>query len=72
MRVTRHARNKLRRIGKVEPSVGVAALVFALPSGETIGYDEDGNRRVRVSVEGIRLMVVVDDEQGAVVTVWME
>ena len=39
---------------------------------ETVGYDEQGNRRVRVTIATTELTVVVDDSAGTVITVWVE
>lgn len=72
MRLTRHARNRLRWIGRSHPSVSEAQLLEALPTGEILGKDDRGNRRVRVSLAGVRLTVVVDDSQGVIITVWID
>lgn len=49
-----------------------AQLLEALPTGEILGKDDRGNRRVRVSLAGVRLTVVVDDSQGVIITVWID
>jgi len=45
-------------------------IVGALPTGETLGYDERGNRRVEVSLGGLSVVVDVDEEDDVVVTLW--
>jgi hypothetical protein len=51
--------------------VSEALLLEALPYGETVGYDEQGNRRSNVTVAATRLIVVVDDAEGVIVTLWV-
>jgi hypothetical protein len=46
-------------------------VIDALLEGGTLGYDERGNRRVRILVGTIELLVVVDDAAGLVVTLWV-
>jgi hypothetical protein len=38
----------------------------------TVGYDDRGNRRARVTLGRAGLIVVVDETQGVIITVWME
>lgn len=47
-----------------------AALLEALFTGITVGYDSKGARRVSVTASGISLTVVVKDAERIVVTVW--
>jgi hypothetical protein len=46
-------------------------LIDGLPDGVTLGYHERGNRRVRMLVGAIEVVVVVDDTAGLVVTLWV-
>ncbi len=71
MRLTRHTRNRLRWIARRHPGVTAAALEQALPGASTIGYDDRGNRKARVVVDGVTLTVVVDEERDVVVTMWV-
>ena len=72
MKVTRHASNRLRWIGRRHRGVTADALMEALPSAETVGYDDRGNRRARVALGETRLTVVIDEAQGIVITLWVE
>jgi hypothetical protein len=72
VRLTRHARNPLRWIGRQHPNVTAEALIEALPAAETIGYDDRGNGRVRLAVGGTRLTVVMDESAGVVITLWVD
>jgi transposase-like protein len=38
----------------------------------TVGYDDRGNRRARVTIRTAGLIVVIDEAQGMIITVWME
>ncbi len=46
-------------------------LIDALLEGGTLGYDERGNRRVRILLGTTEVVVVVDDTAGLVVTLWV-
>jgi len=72
VRLTRHARNRLRWIGRRHPSVSEASLLETLPQAVTVGYDDRGNRRARVTLGRAGLIVVVDEAQSVIITVWME
>jgi hypothetical protein len=72
VKLTRHARNRLRWIARRHPSVTESALLAALPQAILVGYDDRGNRRVRVALGTIGLMVVIDEAQGVVITMWVE
>ncbi|MGH2664126.1 MAG: hypothetical protein ACRDH8_15270 [Actinomycetota bacterium] len=72
MRLTRHAKNRLRWIERRHPGVTETGLIEALPASETIGYDDRGNRRARLVLGGTGLTVVIDEAQGIVITVWVE
>lgn len=70
VRLSRHARNRLRWIARRHPQVSAAAVMEALPGAETIGYDDRGNRKARVPMGDVRLTVVVDEAASVVVTIW--
>ena len=72
MRLTRHARNRLRWIARRHPGVSEAKLLEALPGAVTVGYDDRGNRRARMTIGMTNLIVVVDESQGSVITMWVE
>jgi len=72
VRLTRHARNRLRWIAKSHPRVTAQALAQSLPKAKTMGYDDRGNRKVQLVFGEARLTVVVDDAARVVVTVWVE
>jgi hypothetical protein len=72
VRTTRHAKNRLRWIGRRHPSVTETALLNGLSGSETVGYDERGNRRARMQVGATNLTVVIDEEEAVVITVWVE
>jgi hypothetical protein len=72
MRLTRHARNRLRWITRHHSGVTEAELLSRLPKSEHIGYDERGNRRVRAVVGNTTLTIVVDERGGVVITLWVE
>ena len=38
---------------------------------ETLGYDDQGNRRVRIMIGNTQLTVVVDETGDAVITLWV-
>jgi hypothetical protein len=72
VRLTRHARNRLRLIQRAWPRVTEATLLEALGSGDMLGRDAKGNRRVSIEIEGIRLVVVIGERDQLVVTIWRE
>ncbi len=72
VRLSRHARNRLRRIRRSHPGLTPARLLEALIGASSIGYDARGNRKVNVLVHGARLTVVVGEPEGLVVTLWLE
>lgn len=71
MKLTRHARDRLRWIQRVHPAVTAHSLVEALPAAETLGYDDRGNLRARVVVGDAGITVVIDEAEGFVVTLWV-
>lgn len=72
MRLTRHAKNRLRLIAKRAPSVTEKWLLEALASAALAGTDVKGNRKLKVRIDAILLTVVVDQERQLVVTLWRE
>jgi len=61
MKLTRHARNRLRWIQRRRSDVSAKGLIDTLREAESIGYDDRGNRRVQTTVQGTELIVVIDD-----------
>ncbi len=72
MRFSRHAKNRVRLIQRLEFEVSEQALLDALPNAEEEGYDERGNRRLRVRIGAAVLTVVLDERRQIVITVWRE
>lgn len=72
MRFTRHAKNRLRWIRRTVSGLDENDLIEALAQGTTIGRDARDNRQVRVAIEGLGLILVVDEEAEMVVTIWRE
>lgn len=72
MRLSRHARNRLRRIQRRYPGLTPAQLLEGLLGATGIGYDEKGNRKVQVLVSGAHLTVVVGELEDLVITLWLE
>ena len=72
MRLTRHAKNRLRWIRRVEPDLTEVDLLAALDRGVGIGHDVRNNRLVSVEVRGVQLVLVVDEIEQMVITMWRE
>jgi hypothetical protein len=72
VRLTRHARNRLRWIARRHPGVSETLLLETLPRATAIGYDERGNRRARVAVGITSLILVIDEAHGVIITIWVE
>ena len=72
MRLSRHARNRLRWIRRAASNLDESRLLGALEKGQTIGADARGNRQIRVDLGDIRLIVVLDERAEMVVTIWRE
>lgn len=72
MRLTRHAKNRLRWMRRSEPTLTEADLLIALGEGVVIGRDVRSNAHVWVRVGGMRLVVVVDEMEQMVITMWRE
>lgn len=71
MKLTRHARNRLRWIRRGHPAIGVEALAAALPGAPVLGYDGRGNRRLLVEVADLELIVIFDARDDVLVTLWV-
>jgi hypothetical protein len=72
MRLTRHAKNRLRWIRRAEPGLAEVDLLAAIARGATIGRDVRDNPHLLVEVGGIRLVLVVDESEQMVITMWRE
>lgn len=72
MRLTRHAKNRLRFIARRWPGASEPQLLASLTSAKIIGQDVRGNSRLSVEVGGILLTVVVDSVNDVVITIWRE
>ncbi len=72
MRLTRHAKNRIRLIARRAPNVTEEWLLEALTSAVLAGTDVKGNPKLRVGIGAILLTVVVDQEKQVVVTCWRE
>lgn len=72
MRLTRHAKNRLRLIARRVPAMTEKALLEAMDSAPLVGTDVKGNQRLKVRIDAILLTVVVDQDRQQVVTFWRE
>lgn len=72
VRLTRHAKNRLRLIARRAPAVTERWLLEALASAALAGTDVKGNRKFSVRIDAILLTAVVDQERQVVVTLWRE
>jgi hypothetical protein len=72
VKLTRHARNRLRWIGRRHPNVTEARLIEELSTAWPGGYDQRWNRRVRVSIGETQLTLVINESSETVITMWME
>jgi hypothetical protein len=72
VRLTRHARNRLRWIARSHPEATAEDVAEALSTAETIGYDAHRNRKARGVVGGTSMTVVVDERADVVVTIWVD
>ena len=72
MRLTRHAKNRLRYIARRWPRVSEEELLKKLAAAEVAGQDLKGNSRLSVEVGGILLIVIVDQGRDVVVTIWRQ
>lgn len=70
MRFSRHAKNRLRRIARLHPAVTAGRLLEGLLGAEDLGYDAKENHRVQVTIDEVVVTVVVDEEDGTIVTLW--
>lgn len=72
VRLTRHARNRLRLIQRRAPDLTEPRLLEALGSASVLGEDVKGNRRMSLRIDEMVLVVVVDEARQVVVTIWRE
>jgi len=72
MRFTRHAKNRLRWIRRAVPTLVETDLIEAIDRGAPIGRDIRDNQHVSVEVGGVRLVLVVDEKEQIVITMWRE
>ena len=72
MRLTRHARNRLRLLRRRAPDLTEPRVLEALDSASMLGEDMKGNRRMAIEVAEMHLVVVVDEANQFVVTIWRE
>src|SRR3990172_1491280 len=62
VRLSRHARNRLRWIRRRHPSVSELELLHAVSEGKALGYDDRGHRRGLITVGSMEIVLVVDEE----------
>lgn len=72
MKLTRHAKNRLRWIARSHPGVTESGLLDALATADALTEDDPGNRRIEVHLREVRLMAVVDEGADMVITVWVD
>jgi hypothetical protein len=65
-------RNRLRLIGRLAPDLTEQRLLEALGSASELSEDVKGNRRMSIRLDGMLLVVVVDEANQVVVTIWRE
>lgn len=72
VRLTRHAKNRLRLLRRRAPDLTEPRVLEALGSARVLGEDIKGNRRMSIRIAEILLVVVVDEADQIVVTIWRE
>jgi len=72
VRLTRHAKNRLRFIGRRTAPLSECRLLEALASADVVGEDIKGNRRLSIRIDDVLLTVVVDEARQIVITIWRE
>lgn len=72
MRFTRHAKNRLRWLRRSLPTLSELAIAEAIRSGRERGRDSAGNLKVAVHVGSSNLVIVLDETQDLVITIWKE
>lgn len=72
MRLTRHAKNRLRFIQRRAAMVSEVSILEGLLRASEVGRDMKGNRKLAVRIEQVLLTVVVDDARQIVITIWRE
>lgn len=72
VRLTRHARNRLRLIQRRAPDLTEQRVLDGLGTASLLGEDVKGNRRMSVRIDELYLVLVVDEAKQVVVTIWRE
>lgn len=54
------------------PGIGPADLLAALGRAEAKGHDMKGNALFQLTISGVPLLVVIDEDEEVVVTIWVE
>jgi hypothetical protein len=72
VRLSRHAKNRLRFIRRSASAVTDDALLDVLAGATELRRDARGNRVLAVRLDDVRLTVVVDDVGAVVITIWRE
>lgn len=72
MRLSRHAKNRLRLIRRLAPEVTDEGLVAAIGRNAREIEEVGGDRILRIQIEEYRLTVVLDGRDELVITVWRE
>jgi hypothetical protein len=71
VKLSRHARNRGRRIRRAHEHVSERGLKEALFAGHTLGYDGRGHRRVLVGLGSTEIVLVIDEEAKLIITMWV-
>jgi len=72
VRLTRHAKDRLRFIGRRGALLSGSRLLEALASADVVGEDIKGNRRLSIRIDDVLLTVVVVEARQIVITIWRE
>jgi hypothetical protein len=64
--------DRLRLIQRRAPDLSEPRLLEALRSASALGEDVKGNHRMSTRIDGMLLVVVVDEASHVVVTIWRE
>jgi hypothetical protein len=71
VKLSRHARNRLRWIRRRHPIATEARLLDALSDARRLGYDERGNLRVMATLGSAEVVLVIDEAAALVITMWV-
>lgn len=72
MRFSRHAKNRLRLIKRGCPHLTMEEIIDAAKRGELLGRDRSDDRRRRIHIRGIVVVLVIDPSRRVVITLWRE